>query len=180
MVAAMLMLRFGDIRLGVLLINYKEKQLEQRTYWVCRNTECDVLGRYSEHEAAHFNYRCTGCLSRLETATVDTMTTCPVSLDRLAWPIAALSAAAAIAFNCYLRSFSFDPMMNKSYLLLSFVFLTGFLKAMYANQKRINRTAKLGEPAPEIERDDVSCQAFIVVYGIFFVVAILQPLWFLN
>ncbi len=152
--------------------------MERRSYWVCRNTECSVLGRLTEHEAAQANYRCR-CQSRLEMETADTMTSCPsLWLDRIAWPLAASSALAVIAFNCYLRRVSLWQELQNPHLLLGLVFIMFVLQGRYTHLKTTLREAELKTPAPMFERDDIACKAFLASYGLCFVVSSLQPLWF--
>lgn len=152
--------------------------MERRTYWVCRNTQCSVLGRWKEPEAAQANYRCR-CQSRLEMDTADTLTNCPsIWLDRLAWPLAASSAVAIIAFNCYLRRGSLWPELLTFRVLLVLLFLMCILRGYYSHIKMRLREEQLQTPAPMFERDDIACKAFLASYGLFFAVSILQPLWF--
>lgn len=154
-----------------------DRQMEFRTYWVCRNTECSVLGRFQEREAAQSNYRCQ-CQSPLESDTVETMTTCPSSfLDRFAWLLAALSALAAVAFNCYLRRQSLGLELHT---LLAWAVLMCALQGRYSDVKATLRQGQLRTPAPRFERDDIACQAFLASHGLCFVVSILQPLWFFG
>lgn len=152
--------------------------MERRTYWVCRNTVCSVLGRLKEHEAAQANYRCR-CRSRLEMDTADTLTSCPsIWLDRLAWPFAVSLAVAVFAFNCYLRGVSLVQELQTFHALFGLLCVMCFLQARYTYVKGKLREAELQEPAPTFERDDIACKAFLASYGLFFAVSILQPLWF--
>jgi len=111
--------------------------------------------------------------------TADTMTGCPsLWLDRLAWPFAASFALAVIAFNCYLRRVSLWQELQTLHALLGLVFIMFVLQGRYTHLKTTLREAELETPAPMFERDDIACKAFVATYGLCFVVAILQPLWF--
>lgn len=111
--------------------------------------------------------------------TVDTMTSCPSNwLDRLAWPLAASSALAVMAFNCYLRRVSLLQELQTPHALLGVVCIMFVLQGRYAYVKTTLREEELHTPAPMFERDDIACKAFVASYGLCFVVSILQPLWF--
>lgn len=148
-------------------------------YWVCRNTQCSVWGRYTVPEAEALNHRCAGCLGGLEPDSAPTMDTCPTAfLDRFAWHFAVCMTLALLAFHYYLRKLSLEQVLDQApYSLLAVGFWSWGLKSMYSKTKRDFRRYLFSELAPRFERNDAACKGFVLTYGLMFFVGVLQPLW---